>query len=173
VRGFLAAVPLSAFAFAFAIVMAVWLSPVVAGRLRTTRGIAALLIVGIGFVVAATLTPDADAFAGLASDGTCDVSRVWLAPIGELTRITSTSLNVLLFVPLGLAVGLLPRSRTANLITIAAVASPFVVEATQLLVTVLGRGCQTADIVDNLLGVAIGMAIGTGARLVLSRESHT
>jgi hypothetical protein len=58
-------------------------------------------------------------------------------------------------------------------ITIAAVASPFVVEATQLLVTVLGRGCQTADIVDNLLGVAIGMAIGTGARLVLSRESHT
>lgn len=171
-RRFLAAVPLAGVALLVAVFIAVWLSPVVARRLHASRGLAVLLVVGFGLVLAATLTPDADALAGEASDGTCDVSRVWLASVAQLTRVTDISLNVLLFVPLGLAVGLLPRSRAANVITIAAVALPFVVEGTQLLVTALGRGCQTADIVDNLLGLAIGMVLGTGARLIMARSWH-
>jgi hypothetical protein len=167
-------VPLSAFALVIAIVVALVLSPAVAGRLRTRRSVAVLLLFGFGLVLAATLVPTAAALEGAVSDGVCDVSRVGLAPLEDLTSVTFTSLNVLLFVPLGLAVGLLPRTPTAAAVTVAAISLTFLVETIQLVVTVLGRGCQTADIVDNLLGLAIGIAIGTLARplLALAPGSH-
>ena len=168
-RSFVAAVPLSLFALAVAVVLAVWLSAAVARRLRTPRIVGALLLFGFGLVVAATLVPDAGGMSGEASDGVCDLSRIGLAPLDELTRVTFTSLNVLLFVPLGLAVGLLPRTRAAAVVTLAAVSLTFVVEGIQLFVTVLGRGCQSADIFDNLLGLAVGMVLGVLVRLVASR----
>jgi hypothetical protein len=167
-RTFVGAVPLSAFALVIAIVVALVLSPAAAGRLRTRRSVAALLLFGFGLVLAATLVPTAAALEGAASDGVCDVSRVGLAPLEDLTSVTFTSLNVLLFVPLGLAVGLLPRTPAAATVTVAAISLTFLVETIQFVVTVLGRGCQTADIVDNLLGLAIGIAIGTLARPLLA-----
>ena len=136
-RSFVAAVPLSAIAFVVAVIVAVVLSRGVARKLQTPRSVAALLLFGFGLVIAATLTPDAAAMEGVASDGVCDVSRVGLASIEELTSVTYVSLNVLLFVPLGLAVGLLPRTRAAATVTVAAISLTFVVEGTQLLVTVL------------------------------------
>lgn len=145
------------------------LGPAVARRLATRRSVASLLLFGFGLVIAATLLPDRDALAGIASDRVCDLSRIGPASIGELTRVNTTSLNVLLFVPLGVAVGLLPRSRPAAVVLVAALSLTFVVEAVQLFVTVLGRGCQTADMVDNLMGLAIGIAIGVLARPVLAR----
>jgi hypothetical protein len=162
-----AAVPLSAIAFVVVVIVAVVLSRGVARKLQTPRSVAALLLFGFGLVIAATLTPDAAAMEGVASDGVCDVSRVGLASIEDLTSVTYVSLNVLLFVPLGLAVGLLPRTRASAAATVAAISLTFVVEGTQLLVTVLGRGCQTADMVDNLLGLAIGIGIGILARPLL------
>lgn len=42
----------------------------------------------------------------------------------------------------------------------AAVALPFVIEATQLLVPSLGRACESADVVDNLTGLVLGLAAG-------------
>ena len=171
-RSFVAAVPLSLFALGIAVVLAVVLSPAVARRLRAPRVVAALLLFGFGLVMAATLVPDAAALEGVVSDGVCDLSRIGLAPLEELTRVTFTSLNVLLFVPLGLAVGLLPRTRSAAVVTLAAVSLTFVVEGIQLVVTVLGRGCQSADIFDNLLGLAIGMVLGVLVRLLASRVSQ-
>lgn len=168
VRSFVAAVPLFALGVAIAIIAAGALSPAVARGLQTSRSIAALLLFGFGLVLAATLTPDAAAFAGEASDGSCDVSRMGLAPTSELTRVSSSSLNVLLFVPLGIAVGLLPRTRAAAVVTMAAILLTFFVEGVQLLVTVLGRGCQTADLVDNLLGLAVGILVATIARWLFS-----
>jgi VanZ family protein len=169
VRSFVAAVPLAALALAIAVIVAFALSPRLARSLHTSRAIAALLLMGFGLVLAATLTPDAAAFAGDASDGTCDVSRIGLAPMSELTRISAASLNVLLFIPLGIAIGLLPRTRAAAVVTIAAIALTFFVETVQLLVTVLGRGCQTADLADNLLGLAIGIVIGATAGWLFAR----
>lgn len=167
-RSFVAAVPLSLFALGVAIVVAVWLSPAVARRLSAPRVVAALLLFGFGLVIAATLVPDAAGMSGEASDGVCDLSRIGLAPFDELTRVSFTSLNVLLFVPLGLAVGLLPRTRTAAVVTVAAVSLTFVVEGIQLVVTVLGRGCESADIFDNLLGLAIGVMLGALVRVLAS-----
>ncbi len=166
-RSFAGAVPLVPFTLAMAIVAALFLSSATARALQTSRFVAGLLLFGFGFVLAITLTPDGLAMAGEVSDGVCDVSRVGLAPISELTRISSSSLNVLLFVPLGFAVALLPRTRGAAIVTIAAFSLTFVVEGIQLVVTVLGRGCQTADLVDNLLGLVIGLAAGLLIRPLL------
>jgi glycopeptide antibiotics resistance protein len=168
-RSFLVDVPLAGIAAVLALVVVAVGSPAVARVMRTSRAVAALLLFGFGLVVAATLTPDAAALAGEASDGNCDLSRIGLAPLNELVRINYTTLNVLLFVPLGVAVGLLPRSRTAALVTLAAISLPFVVEAVQLVVTALGRGCQSAEVVDNLLGLAVGIGVGTLLRPFIER----
>jgi hypothetical protein len=46
----------------------------------------------------------------------------------------------------------------------AALAMPFVVELTQSFVTSLGRGCESADIIDNLTGLCLGFGVGTVLR---------
>jgi hypothetical protein len=154
-------------AFLATVVAALVLAPAVGRRLGARDGIAALLVFGFGLIVTVTLLPDGDALRGLPSSGVCDVSRVGLIPLRELTRVNEASLNVLLFVPLGLAVAMLPRTRGAALVALGAVALPFVVEGLQLVVTVLGRGCQTADVFDNLLGLAVGFALGTLGRAIV------
>lgn len=170
-RSFIGEVPASVVAFMAATIIALFASDRVARWLRTRRLVAFLLLLGFGLVLSATLVPTAQALQGEASDGgTCDFSRLGLAPMIELTRVNYTSLNVLLFVPLGIAVGLLPRNRPAAVVAIAALSLTFVVEGLQLLLPVLGRGCQSADMVDNLLGLAIGVLCGLLARSILPRR---
>ncbi len=120
------------------------------------------LIVSFGIIVSATLTPLHGEFNFAAVGGTCDLSRIGLAPLREVLRIGDTSLNIAMFMPFGLAIGLLARSRPKALLVVAAVLLPFVIETTQLLVPALERGCQSADVVDNLTGLVLGMLIGSG-----------
>lgn len=167
-RTFISDVPLSLVAVGAAVLIALVLSPATARMLQTQRSIAALLLIGTGFVLAATLVPTAAALEGATSDGICTFSRIGLARIGQLTSVTPTSLNVLLFVPLGFAVGLLPRWRTTVVVMLGAILLPFVVETIQLVVTALARDCESADIVDNLLGLTIGFAFGIVARQLLA-----
>jgi glycopeptide antibiotics resistance protein len=139
-----------------------------ARALRTSYWVACLLVVGFGMVVAATLTPLRGAFNPDAIGGTCDLSRIGLAPLGDLLRFGDSSLNVALFIPLGVALGLLPGSKGKVMLVVGAIAMPFVIETTQLLVPALERGCQSADVFDNLTGLLVGLLIGTGVgRLVL------
>ena len=168
-RTFVGAVPLSALAMAVTIVIIVATNGTVARWLGTGRIVAVLLLFGFGFVMSATLLPTADALAGNGSTGSCDLSRIGLPTLEELTRVNDTSLNVLLFVPLGIGVGLLPRTRAAGAAVVVAVSLTFVVEMVQLLLPVLGRGCQTADMVDNLLGLGIGFVAGLLARPLVHR----
>jgi hypothetical protein len=130
-------------------------------RLNTRPGIAFLLVASLGLVVAATLMPAAGASSGeRVAAGWCDLSRVGFAPLGTLVRVNAVSLNVLLFLPLGLAIGLLPGTRARSYLIVGGFALPLVIEATQSLVTVLGRGCESADAFDNAMGLAIGLVMG-------------
>ena len=125
------------------------------------------LVVSVGLVIAATLTPlRAGLDLGAIGVGTCDLSRIGLAPLRELLHISDTSLNVLLFIPLGLTIGLIPGSRRRNLVAVVAIVSPFALETAQLLLPVLGRGCQSADVFDNLTGLLLGAVIGAGGRFL-------
>jgi hypothetical protein len=135
--------------------------------LGTRRAVGSLLLLTLGIIVSATLTPLGgvlDLQTGVA--GTCDLSRIGLPSAGALRGLNDTSLNVVLFIPFGFAIALLPRSRRAFAVLLAAIAFPFLIEATQAIVTPLARGCESADVVDNLLGLALGLAAGIGARAV-------
>jgi hypothetical protein len=167
VRSFLRVMPFYGAALVLTMLAAVVLGPAVGRRLGTRGSVGGLLIFGFGVVLGATLLPDAQGLAGQATDGICDTSHVGLLSLRELITVNQRSLNVLLFVPLGLAVGMLPVSRPAVAITIAAISLTFVVEGIQLFVTVLGRGCQTADLFDNMLGLMIGIVVGVMARPLL------
>lgn len=151
-------------------VVSVLLGGVVARALETRWAVATLLVFSLGVIVSATLTPLGGtlAFDGGAA-GSCDLSRLGPPPLGALRRITDTSLNVALFIPLGVAIALLPRSRRAGAVLLGAVLFPFAIELTQLLVPAISRGCESADVIDNLLGLAIGLAAGTALRMLSTR----
>jgi glycopeptide antibiotics resistance protein len=157
------------------LVISVVLAFVLAGRLartlRVSNAIAWGLIFGVGIIVAATLTPGGGVFrSGAEGSGACDMSRLSLASIREVLRFGETGLNVLLFVPLGVAIGLMPGSRAKVGLILAGIAFPFVIETAQLVVTVLDRQCQSADVIDNLTGLAIGLAIGTVIHVAQDRD---
>ena len=121
-----------------------------------------LLVVGLGLILVTTLTPQREAIElGSVGSGTCDFSRVTLAPWAFYGADNDAAENVLLFVPLGVAVALVPRSRHKAALVAGAVLLPFAIEAIQRQAVVLNRSCQSADVVDNLAGLIIGLAIGS------------
>jgi glycopeptide antibiotics resistance protein len=152
------------------VAISVVLSLVLGGRvgrvLGTRRVVASMLILSLGVILSATLTPLRGVIEeGVMSPGVCDLSRVGFPSLRELLRIDDTILNILLFVPLGASIAFLPRSRRTVAVIACAIALPFAIEITQLIVTALSRGCQSADVVDNLTGLALGLAGGVLARL--------
>jgi glycopeptide antibiotics resistance protein len=66
-----------------------------------------------------------------------------------------------MFIPLGFAMALAARSSRKAAVLAGAFALPFLIEATQLVVTPLRRGCQSADVTDNLTGLVLGLTAGT------------
>lgn len=121
----------------------------------------AALVFSVGLIISATLTPLSGALLfGNVGTGTCDLSRFGLPPLTDLRGLNDTTLNLMLFVPLGVAIGLVPSAPVRAAMLLLAVLFPFVIEMTQLLVPLLDRGCQSADIVDNLLGLVVGFGGG-------------
>lgn len=144
---------------------ALLLGPRLARRLKTSWAVAGLFVGSAGTILAATLTPLAgqpEVAAG--SVRSCDFARMAPPPLEALLQVDDVSLNVLLFVPLGIAVGLLPVARRTIPTAGLAVVLPFAIEATQQLAPVLGRGCESADVVDNLTGLLGGGVIGVVLR---------
>lgn len=162
--GFLAAVP----GFLLGVAVSVAVGIAAGGHVSRLLGVRSVLgsaiILSLGIVLSATLTPQREAIEfGAVSAGTCDLTRIGLAPLARLRTLNDVSVNILLFVPLGTAIGLAPGSRRKVAVVIAAVALPFAIELTQLLAPVLDRACQSADVVDNLSGLVFGLAAGTVA----------
>lgn len=135
----------------------------IARRAGTGPWVGRALIVAIGLILAATLTPDASGLAGEHGPATCDLRRWTLIPLRTFLAFDDASLNVFLFMPLGVVITALPRRFRGWSILVAA-AAPVVIEAIQLVLPVIGRGCESADVVDNLTGLAIGLGIGFLAR---------
>jgi glycopeptide antibiotics resistance protein len=71
--------------------------------------------------------------------------------------------NILMFIPLGVTISLVPGSRRKAAIVVAAIALPFAIETIQLLLPALDRACESADVVDNLTGLVIGLGGGSVA----------
>jgi glycopeptide antibiotics resistance protein len=161
------------------VVLALTVGRPLARLLLTRFSLACALVVGFGIIASATLTPLNGHFNFAAIGRTCDFSRMGLAPLDDLLQIDDTSLNIVMFIPFGVAIGLLHGSRRKAMLIVAAIVLPFAIETTQLLVPALERGCQSADVFDNLTGLAVGLALGmlvrwvTAATAVDGSESAT
>ena len=127
------------------------------------------LVFTVGLIVAATLTPLRDGASVTRLASGCDFSRVGLAPPYMLRSLNDTSLNIVLFVPLGVVLGSLPTTRRKFVVIFGAAVLPIAIEASQLLATPLDRACQSADVIDNLSGLLVGLVIGTVIRLIVSQ----
>jgi glycopeptide antibiotics resistance protein len=137
--------------------------------LGVPRPLAWAILVGFGVIVSATLTPLRGTLnLEAVGTGACDLSRVGPAPIADLLQVGDTSLNVALFIPLGIAIALVQASRSRAALVLASIALPFGIETIQLLAPILDRGCQSADIADNLTGLLIGFGFATGLRFLVS-----
>jgi hypothetical protein len=132
-----------------------------AQALETRPFVAWLLVVSLGVIASATITPLRGMFDTTPpGPETCDFSVLGPIPVRDLFRVNDRLLNVILFFPLGLALGLLPRGRRTAVLVVGALLLPFAIEITQLAVHVLGRGCQSVDLIDNLTGLVLGLAAG-------------
>ncbi len=140
-----------------------------ARSLRARRGLASLILLSMGMIVSATLTPNADALNyGAQGSRSCDVSRIGPASLATLTNLNDTSLNVILFAPLGISLALLPKSRRKLLLIGLASALPIATEFIQLEVVALDRSCQSADVADNLTGLLSGLTVGWAIGKILN-----
>ena len=146
------------------IVVSIAASGALGRALGVRRAVAWVMVLSLGIITAATLTPQWEALAfGARGSSSCDLSRLGLAPLRELLRLSDSGGNILMFIPLGATIGLVPRSRRKAAIVIAAIALPFGIETIQLLLPVLDRACESADVIDNLTGLAVGLAGGVAA----------
>lgn len=139
-------------------------SGLVGRALSVRRSLAWALVLSLGIILSATLTPLSAALApGAIGPVSCDLSRVWPAPLGGYLGTGDAGGNVLMFIPLGATIALIPRSGRRAAILLGAILLPFAIETAQLLMPVLHRACESADVVDNLMGLVLGLALGAGA----------
>jgi hypothetical protein len=129
--------------------------------LNVRRSIAWVLLFSVGVILSSTLSPlESGGAAPPDQARTCDLSRTWPASFSDVARGEDVAINILMFIPLGFAVGNAPLSRRKVLVLLAGMTLPIAIEALQLGVTTLDRACQGADVADNLTGLALGAACG-------------
>jgi hypothetical protein len=131
-----------------------------AGRaLGTSAWSALLLLASLGVILAATVTPSTAAFVPVDRPDGCVLGQFDVPALATLLYPNETSLNVAMFVPLGIACGLLRRWSTVAVISVLAAGLPFGIEMAQYAIARLGRVCSTADVANNLTGLAVGLLV--------------
>lgn len=159
---------------ATSIVLGIVLSRRIARALKVRRTVAMTLLLSLGLIASATLTPSREAVRfGTIGSGSCDLGRIGPASLAELLAFGDPTLNVLLFIPLGVVIGLFPASRRKVVLVVAALALPFAIETIQLLARGLDRACQSSDVSDNLTGLVIGLVVGLVVGVVARRLAQS
>ena len=155
------------------LVLALVLCGWAARRLGTGRVEAWLFIASIGVILAATLVPQPFGVESHPSGiMTCDLSRIGPASLATYLKFNDPALNIVLFIPLGVALGQLDRRQHRGRLIAAAVMLPVGIELTQALVVPLGRACQGGDVFDNLTGLFVGLVIGAVWRRARARQAR-
>jgi glycopeptide antibiotics resistance protein len=145
-----------------ALALSIAASGIVGRWLGVNRSVAWVGLFSLGVILSITLSPLDQGIVQPPRDvRACEFTRTSLASLVEVTTSADVAFNIFMFVPFGWAIGLAPWSMRKLVVLLAATALPLTIEAAQLLVIQLGRGCEGADIVDNLTGLAIGFALGT------------
>jgi hypothetical protein len=159
---------------AVSLVIAAAGSPRLANALGIRRLLAIAMVLAVGAIVSATLFPDllglGSSTAAGSSGWTCDLER-FTPSLHELFDLKESTANVVLFVPLGICVALLPNRWIGVAVTLAFL-TPVAIELIQMLLPSLHRACQSADIADNVTGLAVGLAAGAGGAWTRRRRER-
>ena len=131
-----------------------------AQRFRVSPWFMLALMLCVGSILSITLTPG-----NWNPSPHCNLRIIFPRP-SDLLSLTERSLNIWLFVPLGLTLSFTPRPRVGVLLFVGAMALPFMIEGFQLVVPGIGRSCQATDIVNNLTGLFLGCIAGLSVRLL-------
>lgn len=134
----------------------------VAQLLRSNPVVVGLLITVLLAVLVFTLTPHPRVY------GSADVCLMTLTrpSRADLVEPTDISLNLLLFLPVGVLVMLLRPLAVMIGFILFALLLPVIIEYTQYAIGRLGRTCSLYDIATNELGLIIGLAIGVVVRAI-------
>ncbi|MFH0351853.1 MAG: VanZ family protein, partial [Chromatiales bacterium] len=118
---------------------------------------AGLILVAVGWflVFVLTLYPTPE-------DAVTAATSMWCLVCGEM-GLVDVALNVILFVPLGIGLGLLGVSRSRGIAAV--VLTTFTIEVLQLSV-VIGRDASLSDLITNSIGGGIGYLLGRHWRQV-------
>ncbi len=106
---------------AVAFVMSLLASGPVAVWLGVRRSVAWIGLFSLGVIIASTLTPLDPGSVVIRDVRACDNTRTSLAPLAEWFRGGDATLNLLLFVPLGWAIGVVPWSGRKLIVALAAI----------------------------------------------------
>lgn len=151
---------------AASILIATFVARPLGRRLAIGTAPAWLFLMSLGGIVSLTLTPGIEAFVDV-HGRSCDLSLAGAPSLGNILSINETSLNIALFVPLGVSIALMRRSTIKLAIVAGAMALPLAIEGFQYALPVFHRQCQAGDIASNLTGLLAGLAIGSIAGAVL------
>ncbi len=125
----------------------------------------AALVVVSSVIAAVSFVPDS----GRDGQGTCS----FLVTFRVGGRVNQPLLNVLMYVPLGALVVMLPRRMVTRSWSVAALlVVPLVVEWIQRF-PIVGRSCDADDVIGNWLGIVIGVLIGAICIAVARRGSSS
>ena len=80
--------------------------------------------------------------------------------MADLFHFQDPAFNVALYLPLGIAIGMLPGGWARRWLIVVGLLLAPAIELTQLVVRPLGRACQTSDMSDNITGLLIGLLAG-------------
>ncbi|HEU5015502.1 MAG TPA: VanZ family protein [Roseiflexaceae bacterium] len=119
--------------------------------------------VALAGMLALTLTPGGDTNVG------CRMTLPHTLGLLQLPRVTHMSLNTLMPMPLGFF-GTLAVRRPWICATVM-IALPVAIEATQALVTALGRSCSLQDMLNNIVGGLVGVLVGMAVRHLFARRT--
>ncbi|MDQ1248231.1 MAG: VanZ protein [Actinomycetota bacterium] len=139
------------------VVIAVLLAVPLARLLRSNPLVTGLLAMSLLSVVALSLAPSTTL---QAAAGVC--LRPVTLPVGrQILWPSDLTANVLMYLPLGVAVVWLRPTSVRLVAVVAALLVPPVIELTQKEVLVINRQCSLSDIIGNEVGLLVGMAVGS------------
>lgn len=148
--------------------VAVLLFRPVAKVLGMPRVMALGLVAALGAILVITITPSAWGNPWSAG-GSCDLGiRSPLETAQLLSEFNQRTANVLLFIPLGFCSVFARRPLAAAGLVMCGFALPVGIELVQYSITSLGRSCDSADLLDNTMGMAVGVLLGLTCRIVFT-----
>lgn len=137
-------------------VVAVLVAFPLARLLRSNPLVTGLLVVSLLAVVALSLAPSNTL---QAAAGVC--LRPVTLPVGRrILWPSDLTANVLMYVPLGVAVVWLRPKLVRLVAVVAALLVPLAIELTQKELIAINRQCSLSDIIGNEVGLLVGMAAG-------------